>query len=157
MKPLSHMALESTSLNASVSPQHNACPKGFNTNYNSYRGGASKGAGKGAYSSNTNTFRENSSTGNRSNLFVNTANELGIPKTGATSSMFIQPTQEPQEEEVQDLQQMCILLRMIEVSVGNGTDCSGNISSGAANLACILACYSSINEIGPFSGEPSGT
>ncbi|XP_049403669.1 uncharacterized protein LOC125867276, partial [Solanum stenotomum] len=31
------------------------------------------------------------------------------------------------------------------LQVGNGTDCSGNMSSGAANLA------------GPFSEEPSGT
>ncbi|KAH0752206.1 hypothetical protein KY285_005354 [Solanum tuberosum] len=76
MKPLSHMALESTSLNASVSPQHNACPKGFNTNYNSYRGVA----GRGACSSNTNTFRENSSTGNMSNLFCEYCKRTGHTK-----------------------------------------------------------------------------
>ncbi|KAH0720544.1 hypothetical protein KY284_005574 [Solanum tuberosum] len=76
MKPLSHMTLESTSLNASVSPQHNACPKGFNTNYNSYRGVV----GRGACSSNTNTFRENSSTGNMSNLFCEYYKRTGHTK-----------------------------------------------------------------------------
>uniref|UniRef100_M1DVM8 Uncharacterized protein n=1 Tax=Solanum tuberosum TaxID=4113 RepID=M1DVM8_SOLTU len=43
------------------------------------------------------------------------------------------------------------------LQAGNGTDGSGNMLSGAVNLAGILACYSSITEIGPFSEEPSGT
>jgi len=109
------MALEFTSLNASVSPQYNAGPKGFNTNYNANYNSSRGGAGRGASSSNT--FRGNSSSGNRSNLFCKSANELGIPKIGATSCMVTQPTQETQEEEAQDLQQMYILLRIIKVNV----------------------------------------
>ncbi|KAH0731341.1 hypothetical protein KY285_002262 [Solanum tuberosum] len=78
MKPLNHMALESTSLNASVSPQYNAGPKccntNYNANYNSYRGGACRGANS------YNTFRGNSSTGNRSNLFCEYCKRTGHTK-----------------------------------------------------------------------------
>ena len=49
--------------------------------------------------------------------FMNTANELGTLMIGATRSMVIQPTQEPQKEEVRDLQQMCTLLRMMDINV----------------------------------------
>ncbi|TMW86280.1 hypothetical protein EJD97_021631, partial [Solanum chilense] len=111
MKPLNHMGLVSTSLNVSMSPRNNA---GFNTNFSSHRESTSRGTGG---LNNTNTFRGNSSTGHRSICFVNTANELGTPKTSATNSMVIQPTQGPQEEEVKDLQQMCILLKVMEANV----------------------------------------
>ena len=65
MKPVNHMVLESTSLNASVSSQNNA------TNTSSYRGSTSRGNGNynnTAYNNN-NTVRGSSSTGNRSNMF----------------------------------------------------------------------------------------
>ncbi|XP_069151090.1 uncharacterized protein [Solanum lycopersicum] len=74
MKPLNHMALESTSLNASMLYQNNA------TNSSSYRGSTSRGNGSynntGSFNNNntgnfnnTNTYRGNSNAGNRSNMF----------------------------------------------------------------------------------------
>ncbi|KAH0640051.1 hypothetical protein KY290_037339 [Solanum tuberosum] len=78
MKPPSHMALESTSLNASVSPQYNVGPKGFNTNYN--RG------------------EEIPALGTSQICSVSTANELDTLRIGAISFMVIQPTQKLQEE-----------------------------------------------------------
>uniref|UniRef100_M1D8Y3 Retroelement pol polyprotein n=1 Tax=Solanum tuberosum TaxID=4113 RepID=M1D8Y3_SOLTU len=162
MKPLSHMALESTSLNASVSPQYNAGPKGFNTNYSSYRGGTGRGAG----SSNTNTFRGNSSTGNRSNLFCEYCKRTGhtkdrcyklhgypantrTPRGRGTRSAANVHTSEDDgsqcEENSEQGRQVPLnlskgqyeqLLNLLgTLQVGNGVDCSGNMSSGAANLA----------------------
>ena len=49
--------------------------------------------------------------------FVSIANELDMSKIGATNFMVIQPTQEIQEEEEEDLQQMYIPLRVIVTSV----------------------------------------
>ena len=49
--------------------------------------------------------------------FVSIANELDMSKIGATNFMVIEPTQEIQEEEEEDLQQMYILLRVIVTSV----------------------------------------
>ena len=74
MKPLNHMALESTSLNASMLYQNNA------TNSSSYRGSTSRGNGSynntGNFTNNntgnfnnTNTYKGNSNAGNRSNMF----------------------------------------------------------------------------------------
>ena len=49
--------------------------------------------------------------------FVSIANELDMSKIDATNFMVIQPTQEIQEEEEEDLQQMYIPLRVIVTSV----------------------------------------
>ena len=76
MKPVNHMALESTSLNASVSSQNNA------TNSSSYRGNTSRGNGN--YNStaynNNNAFRGSSNTGNRSNMFCEYCKRSGHVK-----------------------------------------------------------------------------
>ena len=49
--------------------------------------------------------------------FVSIANELDMSKIGATNFMVIEPTQEIQEEEEEDLQQMYIPLRVMGTSV----------------------------------------
>ncbi|XP_049370618.1 uncharacterized protein LOC125835533 [Solanum verrucosum] len=129
MKPLSHMALESTLLNAS----------GY------------------------------SSTGNRSNLFCEYCKRTGRTKyrcyklhgyptntrtprgrgSGTATNVHTSEDDRSQYEETPEhlsksqYEQLLNLLGTLQV--GNGTDCSGNMSSGAANLA------------GPFSEEPSGT
>ncbi|XP_025885618.1 uncharacterized protein [Solanum lycopersicum] len=77
MKSPNHMALESTSLNASMLPQSNA------TNSGSYRG--STGRGNGNYNNtgnfnNTNTYRGNSNIGNRSNMFCEYCKRTGHVK-----------------------------------------------------------------------------
>ncbi|XP_015161200.1 uncharacterized protein [Solanum tuberosum] len=180
MKPLSHMALEFTSLNASVSPQYNAGPKGFNTNYNANYNSSRGGAGRGASSSNT--FRGNSSSGNRSTLFCEYCKRTGHTKDrcyklhgypantrnlrgrGSGSAANVHSSEDDRsqcEETPEQGRQMPLnlskgqyeqLLNLLgTLQVGNGTDCSGNMSSGAANLAGILACYSSITEIGDLS------
>jgi len=48
---------------------------------------------------------------------VSTATELDTPMIGVISFMVIQPPQNLQEERAQDLQQMCMPLRMIRASV----------------------------------------
>ncbi|KAH0683296.1 hypothetical protein KY290_021892 [Solanum tuberosum] len=169
MKPLSHMALVTTSLNASVSPQYNAGPKGFNTNYNANYNSSRGGAGRGASSSNTsssNTFRGNSSSGNKSNLFceyckrtvhtkdrcyklhgypANTRNPRGRGSGSAANVHSSEDDRSQCEETPEQGRQMPLnlskgqyeqLLNLLgTLQVGNGTDCSGNMSSGAANLA----------------------
>ena len=85
MKPLNHMALESTSLNASMLSQNNS------TNSSSYRG--SIGRGNGSYNNtgiinnsnagnfnNTNAYRGNSNAGNRSNIFCEYCKRTGHVK-----------------------------------------------------------------------------
>lgn len=110
MKPISHITLESISLNASISPQHNTC---YNTNYSFYRGGIGRGTG----SSNTNTFRRNSSTDNRSNLFYEYCKWTGHTNDRCYKIHGYPTNARTQKEEVRDLQQMCTLLRMMDINV----------------------------------------
>ncbi|KAH0730963.1 hypothetical protein KY289_002151 [Solanum tuberosum] len=75
VKPHNNIALESTPLSASTT-HNNTGPKGFKTNYNSYKGSASN-----SNTSNTsNMFRGSSSTGNRSNLFCEFCKRSGHTK-----------------------------------------------------------------------------
>ncbi|XP_010322291.1 uncharacterized protein [Solanum lycopersicum] len=85
MKPLNHMALESTSLNASMLSQNNAT--------NSSRGSTSRGNGSynntGNFTNNntgnfnnTNTYKGNSNAGNRSNMFCEYCKRTGHVKDG---------------------------------------------------------------------------
>ena len=79
------MALESTSLNASMLSQNNS------TNSNSYRGSTSRGNGSynntGSFNNNntgnfnnTNAYRGNSNAGNRSNMFCEYCKQTGHVK-----------------------------------------------------------------------------
>ncbi|XP_049348626.1 uncharacterized protein LOC125831021 [Solanum verrucosum] len=171
MKPPSHMALESTSLNASVSPQYNAGSKGFNTNYN--RGGTGRGASS-SNNSSSNTFRGNSSTGNRSNLFCEYCKRIGHTKDrcyklhgyptntkaprgkGSGSAANVHASEDDRgqcEETTEQERQIPLNLsksqyeRLLNLlgTLQVGSDCSGSMAGGSVNLA------------GPFSEEPSGT
>ena len=118
MKPINHMVLESTSLNASVSSQNNATNNA--TNSSSYRGNTNRGNGN--YNStaynNNNAFRGSSNTGNRSNMFCEYCKRSGHVKDRCYKLHgYPTNTKKIQEEEEEDLQQMYIPLRVIVTSV----------------------------------------
>ncbi|KAL3360867.1 hypothetical protein AABB24_014020 [Solanum stoloniferum] len=171
VKPHNNTALESTSLSASAT-HNNIGPKGFKTNYNSYRGSASN-----SNTSNTNNmFRGSSSTGNRSNLFCDFCKRSGhtkercyklhgypsgqrFPKGRGSGSAANVHTSEEEKNHCEDTsdmnRQMPVnlskdqyeqLLNLLgTLQAGHGTNNPGSMLNGAVNLA------------GPFSEEPSGT
>ncbi|XP_049365682.1 uncharacterized protein LOC125830537 [Solanum verrucosum] len=173
VRPHNHTTLESTSLNASISPNVATRSRVFRTNYASSRGGTNSPNPN----TNTNTvFRGNSSTGNRSNLFCDFCKRTGHTKDrcyklhgypsnsrppkgrssgSAANTYSSEEDKNHNEESDESKRQMPLnlskgqyeqLLNLLgSLQAGNGTDGSGNMLSEAVNLA------------GPFSEEPSGT
>nr|XP_025888367.1 putative uncharacterized protein DDB_G0286751 [Solanum lycopersicum] len=176
MKPSNHMALESTSLNASMLSQSNS------TNSSSYKGGIGRGNGSynntGSFNNNnagnfnnTNAYRGNSNAGNRSNMFceyckrtghvkdrcyklhgypTNTRNPRGRGRGSAANVHTSEGDSYKCEESFEQGKQMPVNLSKSQYEqllnlLGNESEYSNNVSSGAASLA------------GPFSEEPSGT
>ncbi|XP_069151275.1 uncharacterized protein [Solanum lycopersicum] len=176
MKPSNHMALESSSLNASMLSQSNS------TNSSSYKGGIGRGNGSynntGSFNNNnagnfnnTNAYRGNSNAGNRSNMFceyckrtghvkdrcyklhgypTNTKNSRGRGRGSAANVHTSEGDSYKCEESFEQGKQMPVNLSKSQYEqllnlLGNESEYSNNVSSGAASLA------------GPFSEEPSGT
>ncbi|XP_049350380.1 uncharacterized protein LOC125815000 [Solanum verrucosum] len=172
VKPHNHTALDSTSLNAYGQTNNSAGYRGFRTNYSLSGGGGTSSGNIG--------FRGNSST-SKSSLFCDYCKKSGHTKDrcyklhgypsnpnprfkkGKAAANVCAPDMNgvQSEEEPEVRRQMPLnlskdqyeqLLNLLgTLQVGNGASNSDNMLNGAVNLAGILACYSSITDIGDLS------
>lgn len=172
VKPPNQVALESTSLNASTSHPHTS--RDFKTNYSSYRGGQNNSGNYFRGNSSTGKShlfcdycKRSGHTKDRCYKLHGYPSNSKFPKGKGSASAANAYTSE--EESSQGGEENLELRRQMPLNLSKGqyeqllnllgtlqagnkdNDNSGNMLSGAVNLAGILACYSSMNEIGDLS------
>ena len=178
VKPHNHTALDSTSLNAYGQYHNNAGYKGFRIDYSSSKGaGSSSGnnmsRGNSSINRSTLVYDYCKKWGHTRDRCYKLHGYPSNPKfqrgkgTSSAANMCASDMNAQQsEEETQMGNQMPInlskdqyeqLLNILgSIQTGNGvsnSDNSNSMMNGAVNLAGILACYSSMNNIGDLSCE----